>query len=46
MLWGIPLMLSNGDLRTVFSKAEAHEYGLSNYIFVNWPLTDKSGFTD
>lgn len=33
-------------LRTVFSKAEAHEYGLSNYIFVNWPLTDKSGFTD
>ena len=33
-------------LRTVFSKNEAYEYSLSNYIFVNWTLTDKSGSSD
>lgn len=33
-------------LRTVFSKTEAYEYNLSNHIFVNWILTDKSNFSD
>lgn len=33
-------------LRTVFSKTEAYDYNLSNYIYVNWEFTDKTSFSD